>query len=120
MGPLFGGAFPEVKSFGGSPECVWRGPGFPPSPRMLTFPPMERDPVLIAVEVRREGGLVALPTETVYGLGADAENELAVRQIFAVKGRPASHPLIVHIAGADQLDAWARAVPEEARALANT
>ncbi|HYX91391.1 MAG TPA: L-threonylcarbamoyladenylate synthase [Myxococcaceae bacterium] len=86
---------------------------------MLTIPPMERDPVLIAVEVLREGGLVALPTETVYGLGADADNELAVRQIFAAKGRPASHPLIVHIASAGQLEQWARIVPDEARALAN-
>jgi L-threonylcarbamoyladenylate synthase len=85
---------------------------------MLTIPTVERDPVLIAVEVLREGGLVALPTETVYGLGADAENELAVRQIFAVKGRPASHPLIVHISAADHLEAWARMVPDEARTLA--
>jgi L-threonylcarbamoyladenylate synthase len=88
-------------------------------PTHANYLAVERDPVQIAVEVLREGGLVALPTETVYGLGADAENELAVRRIFAVKGRPASHPLIVHIAAADQLDAWARAVPAEARALAN-
>ena len=78
----------------------------------------ERDPVAIAVEVLREGGLVALPTETVYGLAADADNEMAVRRIFAVKGRPASHPLIVHVAGADALPAWARVIPDEARALA--
>lgn len=71
-----------------------------------------------AVETLRRGGLVALPTETVYGLGADAENELAVRRIFAVKGRPADHPLIVHIPGADALPSWAREVPVEARALA--
>lgn len=78
-----------------------------------------REPVDIAVEVLREGGLVALPTETVYGLAADAENELAVRRIFAVKGRPETHPLIVHIPGADQLDAWARDIPDEARRLAS-
>ena len=78
----------------------------------------QRDPISIAVDVLREGGLVALPTETVYGLAADADNELAVRRIFAVKGRPASHPLIVHIAAADALPAWARSVPDEARALA--
>ena len=78
----------------------------------------ESDPVAIAVEVLREGGLVALPTETVYGLAADADNELAVRRIFAVKRRPASHPLIVHIAAAEALSAWARDVPDEARALA--
>ncbi|MCI0570207.1 MAG: threonylcarbamoyl-AMP synthase [Myxococcaceae bacterium] len=71
-----------------------------------------------AVETLRRGGLVALPTETVYGLGADAENELAVRHIFAVKGRPADHPLIVHLADAEALDAWARDVPPVARTLA--
>lgn len=78
----------------------------------------ERDPISTAVEVLREGGLVALPTETVYGLAADADNELAVRRIFAVKRRPASHPLIVHIAGADALPGWTRTIPDEARALA--
>ncbi len=71
-----------------------------------------------AVAVLRRGGLVALPTETVYGLAADAQNELAVRQIFAVKGRPASHPLIVHLGSAAQLPDWAREVPPEAHALA--
>ena len=55
-----------------------------------------------AVAVLRSGGLVAFPTETVYGLGADAGNEAAVRRIFAVKGRPADHPLIVHIAAVEQ------------------
>ena len=54
-----------------------------------------------AVDVLRRGGLVGLPTETVYGLAADAENELAVRRIFAVKGRPSTHPLIVHLASAE-------------------
>lgn len=71
-----------------------------------------------AVELLRAGGLVALPTETVYGLAADAENELAVRRIFAVKGRPATHPLIVHLAGVDQLAQWARTVPVAAEQLA--
>lgn len=80
----------------------------------------EKDPVALAVEVLREGGLVALPTETVYGLAADAENELAVRRIFAVKGRPATHPLIVHLAGVDQLDGWAAEVTFAARRLAET
>jgi len=64
-----------------------------------------------AVKRIREGRLVAFPTETVYGLGADASNPLAVRQIFAVKGRPADHPLIVHLADASQLDAWAHTTP---------
>lgn len=61
---------------------------------------------------------MAFPTETVYGLGADAKNERAVRRIFAVKGRPASHPVIVHLGDASQLDAWARAVPALAYELA--
>src|SRR5687767_762836 len=71
-----------------------------------------------AVAVLRAGGLVAFPTETVYGLGADAANASAVRQIFEVKGRPATHPVIVHIAEAVQVTAWAREVPESAHRLA--
>ena len=66
----------------------------------------------------RAGGLVGMPTETVYGLAADAENVTAVARVFAIKGRPADHPLIVHIADAGQLDAWARDVPGYARRLA--
>jgi L-threonylcarbamoyladenylate synthase len=62
--------------------------------------------------------LVAFPTETVYGLGADASNPDAVARIFAVKGRPADHPLIVHLADAVQIANWAREVPEAARRLA--
>jgi L-threonylcarbamoyladenylate synthase len=72
-----------------------------------------------AVEVLRGGGLVALPTETVYGLGADAEQPEAVARIFAAKGRPSRHPLIVHLGDADLLDAWADSVPTEARLLAD-
>jgi L-threonylcarbamoyladenylate synthase len=71
-----------------------------------------------AVEALRRGCLVAFPTETVYGLGADARNEAAVREIFRVKGRPADHPLIVHLPSAAHLSAWAVAVPELAYALA--
>jgi L-threonylcarbamoyladenylate synthase len=71
-----------------------------------------------AVEVLRRGGLVALPTETVYGLGADASNEQAVRRIFAVKGRPADHPLIVHVAHPANLESWASTVPPAAALLA--
>jgi L-threonylcarbamoyladenylate synthase len=66
----------------------------------------------------RAGGVVAFPTETVYGLGADATNPEAVRKIFEIKGRPADHPLIVHIADAALLDRWAREIPEMARRLA--
>jgi L-threonylcarbamoyladenylate synthase len=71
-----------------------------------------------AVEVLRGGGLVAFPTETVYGLGADARNEAAVRRIFVAKGRPATHPVIVHLADAAQAAAWAAEVPPGARKLA--
>ncbi len=71
-----------------------------------------------AAEVLRRGGLVALPTETVYGLGADAENELAVRRIFAAKGRPSTHPLIVHLPSAAAAKSWVSHWPPEAEALA--
>ena len=71
-----------------------------------------------ALAVLRAGGLVAIPTETVYGLAADASDEAAVRRIFAAKGRPADHPLIVHVADADQLPHWAAHVPPAAATLA--
>jgi L-threonylcarbamoyladenylate synthase len=64
------------------------------------------------------GGLVAFPTETVYGLGADACNADAVARVYSVKGRPADHPLIVHVASMDALGDWASDVPEYAIALA--
>ena len=64
-----------------------------------------------AVRILRAGGLVAFPTETVYGLGADARNEKAVRRIFAVKGRPAGHPLIVHLSDRARLDEWGEMTP---------
>ena len=66
----------------------------------------------------RGGGLVAFPTETVYGLGANAEDPTAVARIFQVKGRPPSHPLIVHIGAAERLDDWVEKVPDTARVLA--
>jgi len=71
-----------------------------------------------AAKVFAAGGLVAFPTETVYGLGADACNQLAVARIYTVKGRPADHPLIIHVASIDGLGAWARDVPEYAISLA--
>lgn len=71
-----------------------------------------------AVAVLRAGGLVAFPTETVYGLGADASNAAAVRRIFEVKGRPAAHPVIVHLADPAQLADWAREIPDAVRRLA--
>jgi L-threonylcarbamoyladenylate synthase len=66
----------------------------------------------------KEGHLVAFPTETVYGLGADATNEKAVARIYEVKGRPKDHPLIVHISSAEMLDKWASEIPEYAIKLA--
>jgi L-threonylcarbamoyladenylate synthase len=71
-----------------------------------------------AAQLLREGELVAFPTETVYGLGADASNPAAVAKVFAAKGRPADHPLIVHLAGHDLLDRWARDIPAAAFELA--
>lgn len=65
-----------------------------------------------------DGFLVAFPTETVYGLGADATNEMAVSRIYSVKGRPIGHPLIVHISSAKHIDKWAIDVPEYAVDLA--
>ena len=76
------------------------------------------DDIEQAARVLRAGGLVAFPTETVYGLGADAENVGAVERIFAVKGRPSTHPLIVHVGAADQLQDWVADVPKPARLLA--
>jgi L-threonylcarbamoyladenylate synthase len=72
-----------------------------------------------AADLLRQGKLVAIPTETVYGLGADASNPEAVAKIFAAKGRPADHPLIVHLAYANQMKHWAREVPETATRLAS-
>jgi len=71
-----------------------------------------------AVELLQAGELVAFPTETVYGLGADAANPEAVARIFAAKGRPADHPLIVHLVGAGHLDRWAIDIPKFAWELA--
>jgi L-threonylcarbamoyladenylate synthase len=82
-------------------------------------PGTARDPVLAeAVSRLLAGELVALPTETVYGLGADATNAAAVAKIFALKGRPADHPLIVHLAPEARLEDWAVDVPDAARRLA--
>ena len=74
-----------------------------------------------AAAILARGGLVAFPTETVYGLGGDAANEAAAGKIFAVKGRPRAHPLIVHLApgegGPPRLDGWARDIPAQAKQL---
>lgn len=66
----------------------------------------------------RAGALVAFPTETVYGLGADATSASAVARIYEVKGRPADHPLIVHLASSGAMSQWARDIPSYAQALA--
>jgi L-threonylcarbamoyladenylate synthase len=81
-------------------------------------PPVDAAAIGRAAEVLAAGGLVAFPTETVYGLGADADDVGAVRTIFAAKGRPADHPLIVHVLDAAAIDAWSAQVPEAARHLA--
>ena len=73
--------------------------------------------IINAVELLRNGDLVALPTETVYGLGADAANEEAVAKIFAAKGRPADHPLIVHVPKNVKLELWAVKIPPMAKKL---
>ncbi len=70
-----------------------------------------------AAVILESGGLVAFPTETVYGLGADAENPAAVAKIYAAKERPANHPLIVHLAPETDIGDWAREVPEAAKKL---
>jgi L-threonylcarbamoyladenylate synthase len=70
-----------------------------------------------AVALLRAGELVAFPTETVYGLGADARDPVAIGKIYALKRRPAGHPLIVHLAGVAALAEWAATVPEAARRL---
>ena len=84
----------------------------------VTAPTHTPDAIDRAVEVLRAGGLVGMPTETVYGLAAAASNEHAVRRIFSVKGRPADHPLIVHIAEAAAMSHWAAHVPPDAAVLA--
>lgn len=79
---------------------------------------MENNEIKKAVTILRSGGLVAFPTETVYGLGADASNPDAVKKIFSAKGRPTSHPVIVHLSDISQLDQWASEIPELALKLA--
>lgn len=85
---------------------------------MTSTSPTPVTTVAEAVLTLRQGGLVAFPTETVYGLGADAANVRAVQKLFALKGRPATHPVIVHLGSANLLKDWAVNVPETAYALA--
>jgi L-threonylcarbamoyladenylate synthase len=74
--------------------------------------------IAAAVAALRAGGLVAMPTETVYGLGADARDPVALRKVYALKGRPADHPLILHLADAAELPRWVAELPPAAQALA--
>ena len=83
----------------------------------MTVTPSDQE-IEKAAGILRAGGLVAFPTETVYGLGADASNPAAVKKIFAAKGRPADHPVIVHIADMSELKHWAAEVPRAAWLLA--
>lgn len=76
--------------------------------------------IAAAVAWLKQGKLVAFPTETVYGLGADARDPESVAKIFRAKGRPTKHPLIVHLADANQLPDWCGPIPEQARKLAAT
>jgi L-threonylcarbamoyladenylate synthase len=76
------------------------------------------DSIREAAAALKAGHLVAFPTETVYGLGADARNPEAVKRIYEVKGRPSDHPLIVHISSINQLEKWAKEIPEYAIDLA--
>jgi L-threonylcarbamoyladenylate synthase len=85
---------------------------------METINNVTEDLIKKAAKALKAGHLVAFPTETVYGLGADATNEKAVSRIYSVKGRPTDHPLIVHISSIDQLEKWAIDIPEYAIKLA--
>ena len=76
------------------------------------------DAMARAAQSLKSGALVAFPTETVYGLGADATNAAAVARIYQVKGRPADHPLIVHLADMQDLAEWADDIPDYAISLA--
>lgn len=80
----------------------------------MQFLGVENQGIEIAAKTLTEGGLVAFPTETVYGLGADAENQRAVEKIYEVKDRPKNHPLIVHIESLKDLEYWATEIPDYA------
>lgn len=85
--------------------------------RTSTAQPIDAAAVMLAARKLEQGGLVAFPTETVYGLGGDAENPAAIAAIYAAKGRPANHPVIVHVSPEADIGYWAAEVPVEARRL---
>lgn len=89
----------------------------PHCPPMSNYPEIDISAINTAVATLAQGGLVAIPTETVYGLAADADNREAVLKTFAAKNRPTNHPLIVHVAGVDAISAWAKDIPQEAMLL---
>lgn len=80
--------------------------------------PEQQEQIAAAAQILRSGGIVAFPTETVYGLGADAANPSAIQKIYRIKQRPVDHPLIVHIGAISDLHRWAQAIPESAWKLA--
>ena len=85
----------------------------------MSVPDIDQAGIAAAARMLEQGRLVAFPTETVYGLGADAENPEAVARIYAAKGRPQDHPVIVHVAPEADLAHWAADIPPEARQLAD-
>jgi len=99
-----------------APEAAAQAPPTPLEPTNIQ--PVDEAAIARAIELLRAGDVVAFPTETVYGLGADAANAGAVAKIFALKGRPELHPVIVHLAAASTLEVWAREVPAGAHKLA--
>lgn len=80
--------------------------------------PVNEESIALAAKLLQQGELVALPTETVYGIAADARNGEAVKKIFEAKGRPQDNPLIVHICGMEMLHGIVSEVPERAKKLA--
>ncbi|WP_343722295.1 L-threonylcarbamoyladenylate synthase [Herbaspirillum seropedicae] len=85
--------------------------------KSASSPAIDAAAVMHAARTLERGGLVAFPTETVYGLGGDAENPAAIAAIYAAKGRPANHPVIVHVSPEADIGYWAASVPVEARRL---
>jgi L-threonylcarbamoyladenylate synthase len=86
----------------------------------MSDPALDRPAIERAARILEQGGLVAFPTETVYGLGADAESPVAVAKIYAAKGRPSNHPVIVHISADADAGYWTSSVSSEARRLIDT
>src|SRR5690606_9344561 len=86
-------------------------------PDVAAIEPVTPQSLRHAAALLKSGELVAFPTETVYGLGADAANPAAVARIFAAKGRPSNHPVIVHVRGKEDAMSWVADMPQAAHAL---